>query len=316
MIRYCPLLLVLTALLRPSGFATPLEDLASPLQAVRDEAALALRKSYQSIPETKWLPTLEKIKQGKTKAEILELLRPFNVTPAGGAGSGQSHSESYRLDDAWILVCWYQNQGDILIDRKLDPSIRPVWVAPPNDFTGTWITYFINGQKNHEINYKDGHCFGESIAYHANGARSLVMHYDGQSAHGEDTGYYPSGKVYYRGQYQNGKPIGTCTWYAEDVDHKVRPADKASAVAAKTQDSPSSRYQLVDNWKGIVSLDPGATENRVVTLTAMYYHFDLLQSMDGFKEAVAYVTSAQKETDLSDQAKKVIAALNLIKVPQ
>lgn len=216
MIRYCSLLLVIATLRCSTSFATPLEDLASPVQAVRDEAALVLRKSYQSIPETKWLPTLDAIKKGQSKTEVLEVLHPFNVTSKSGMGIGQSHREFYSLDDAWMLICGYQNQGDILIYRQLVPSLRHVWVAPPKDFTGKWVVYFINGQKSHEINYKDGHYFGEFIACHSNGAKCNVQHYNGQSAHGEDTGYYPSGKVSYQGQYENGKQVGTWTWYAED----------------------------------------------------------------------------------------------------
>ncbi len=201
----------------PSGFASPLEDLASPVQAVRDEAAIALRKSYQSIPETKWLPIIERIKQGQPKAEILELLRPYHVTIEGGPSGGQSYGEFYRLDDEWMLLCWYEYKRDTLIDRKLDPNLRRVWVDPPKYFTGLWVTYFINGQKSHEINYKVGLYFGESIGHHSNGAKSSIRHYnDGESAHGEDTGYYPSGKMSYRGRYKDGKEVGTWTWYAED----------------------------------------------------------------------------------------------------
>jgi len=32
---------------------------------------------------------------------------------------------------------------------------------------------------------------------------------------GDDTGYHPSGEVAYRGQYKEGKQVGTWTWYDE-----------------------------------------------------------------------------------------------------
>ena len=121
------LFLLLTTLGIHSGFASPIDDLASPLQDIRDKAAEDLRKSYYSTPKSQWMPTIEKIKKGQTKIEILELLRPFNVMQEGGAGSGQSHSESYRLDNEWILICWYQNEGDILIDPKLTPSPKHIF---------------------------------------------------------------------------------------------------------------------------------------------------------------------------------------------
>jgi hypothetical protein len=187
------------------------------VQTVRDEAALALRMSYQSIPETKWLPTFEKIKQGQSKVEILEVLHPFHVTIEEHDGSGQSHIESYRLDDEWLLRCWYQNNGDILTDRRLALCLKTIWIAPLKDFTGTWTVYFVNGQKSHDINYKNGLYFGEFIAYHSNGVKSYVQHYAANTIIcRESIGYYPSGKIAYKGQYRDGKQAGTWTHYAED----------------------------------------------------------------------------------------------------
>ena len=126
----------------------PVDDLASSDQAIRDKAATELRATFKESPETKWTPTIEKIEKNQTKKEILELLRPFNVKEEGGDGSGQSHSQSYRLDDEWILTGWFQNDGDILIDRKLARSLKHVWVAPGQDFTGRWVVYFL-GSPHH-----------------------------------------------------------------------------------------------------------------------------------------------------------------------
>ena len=132
-----------------------------------------------------------------------------------GAGSGQSHSESYRLDDEWILICYFHNEGDILIDRTLTPSIRQVGIKPPESFTGQWVLYFINGTKSDEISMKDGHYFGEFIAYHSNGAKACVQYYTDHVADGTDTGYHRSGKIAYTGQYKQGKQVETWTWFDE-----------------------------------------------------------------------------------------------------
>jgi antitoxin component YwqK of YwqJK toxin-antitoxin module len=137
------------------------------------------------------------------------------VTPEGGAGSGQSHSMSYRLDNEWILTCWFQNEGDILIERELSHALKHIWVNPPKGFTGKWITFFVNGQKSHEINYRNGKYFGELISYHSDGSRNFVQHYTEKGADGADTGYYPSGKIAYRAQYRDNKQAGTWIWYDE-----------------------------------------------------------------------------------------------------
>ena len=197
------------------GFGFSLDDLGSPIQETRDKAAAELLKSYVSIPISKWEPTLEKIRKGQSKKEIMELLNPFHVTQEGGAGGGGGYSESYRLDDEWVLVCWYVQKDDTLIDRKLSQAIREVSLLPSKNFTGKWTLYFVNGRKSREINFKDGRQFGEFIAYRPDGSKCYVQHYSEKGPDGEDTGYHPSGKVSYRGQFKDGKQVGTWTWYDE-----------------------------------------------------------------------------------------------------
>ncbi len=193
----------------------PIDDLASPIPELRDKAAAELRISFRSTPESKWTPIVAKILKGQSKNEILKLLEPFKVTKGMGAGSGQSHSESYRLDDEWILICYFYNEGDILIDRTLAESVRQVGVKTPENFTGQWVLYYINGIKSHEISIKNGHNSGEFIAYHTNGAKAYVQHYTNHVADGPDTGYHRSGKIAYTGQYKQGKQVGTWTWFDE-----------------------------------------------------------------------------------------------------
>ncbi len=193
----------------------PIDDLASPNPELRDKAAAELRLVFRSSPESKWAPIVDKITKGQSKKNILKFLQPFNVTEKMGAGSGQSHTESYRLDDEWILICYLFNEGDILIDRTLTHSIRQVGVKPPESFTGQWLLYFINGTKSHEISMKNGHYFGEFIAYHSNGAKAYVQHYTDHLADGTDTGYHRSGKIAYTGQYKQGKRVATWTWFDE-----------------------------------------------------------------------------------------------------
>ncbi len=196
--------------------AGPLEDLASPSQPTRDAAAKSLRENFQPAPREKWQPVVDAIKPGDTKAAILERLKPFNVASEGGAGSGGSHSESYRLDDRWMLSCAFRNEGEKLIKHTLYEQLRAVWVAAPADFTGVWTTYFVNGQRSHEIHYEGGKYAGTFTAFHSNGAICYVQNYVDHIADGEDLGFFPSGRISYRALYRAGKPVGTWTWYNED----------------------------------------------------------------------------------------------------
>jgi len=85
----------------------------------------------------------------------------FKVTFEAGGASGRTHNEVYRLDDAWLLRFGYHNgknrfQDGTLIHAELIESPRHVWVAPPTNFSGVWITYFVNGQKADETAFTDG----------------------------------------------------------------------------------------------------------------------------------------------------------------
>jgi len=206
------------------AFATPREDLASPSQQARDQAAGELRKTFVLPPRKAWDELVASIKPGDTKASVLDRLRPFNAKPSAGFGSGQSSSESYRLDDAWVLWVVFVrldatttgDEAETVTKVSLEEQLQYVWVEPSNGFTGTWVTYFVNGQRSHEVHYRDGRRSGEFTTFRSDGSKACVQHYGPNGAEGEDTGYFPSGRIAYRGSYKDGKQVGSWTHYNED----------------------------------------------------------------------------------------------------
>ena len=122
----------------------------------------------------------------------------------------------YRLDDAWALSCWFSAKGGVLSERKLELSLRSVWVEPPTNFTGTWVTYHVNGQTDCQINYDKGKWHGEFVSYYTNGSKAVVRHYDHGVIEGAETGYYRSGRTNYRGFYKAGTQVGAWIRYNED----------------------------------------------------------------------------------------------------
>ncbi len=198
--------------------ASPRSDLASQSQEVRDKAARILQQTFTSPPQTNWDSLMKKIEPGMSKTNVLELLRPFNVTLEGGGGSGIMETERYRLDDLWLVECGFMRTvtNSILISRELTQRLRDVWVAPPSKFTGTWITYYVNGQPSNKTRFKDGNYDGTFIAFYTNGATCYVQHFTNGIAEGEDTGFYSSGKINYKGQYHSNSQVGHWTWYKED----------------------------------------------------------------------------------------------------
>jgi hypothetical protein len=194
--------------------ASPIDDLASPLQETRDAAAKILQATYTPPPRTNWDSFIASIKVGDSKTNILAMLRQHNFKPEGGGGSGTFECESFRLDDLWMLEL--SSERDLIVSCKLREQMRHVWVVPSPKFTGVWIVYFANGQKSHEINYADGSYFGEFVAFNPDGSKCYVQHLDHQIAEGADIGYFPSGRIKYQGFYRTNTQVGTWIWYNED----------------------------------------------------------------------------------------------------
>jgi hypothetical protein len=207
--------LTLALLAAPGDIAPPalFAELSSPDQKARDTAAAQLRRTFKLSPREPWDKFLATLKEGDTKQSILDRL-PIKMTE-GGIGTGQSHMEMIRLDDRWVLRAWFHNEGDKFRSADIIEHMRHVWVAPPENFSGTWTTYFVNGQPSHVIEYENGKYHGTFTSNHANGSKSVVQHYGPLGCDGEDTGYYPSGKVSYRAFYRAGKPVGTWRWFNE-----------------------------------------------------------------------------------------------------
>lgn len=215
----CPKLpIIFLICLAVDAFATPRDDLGAPSQEVRDAAARELRASFVAPLRSRWEPVVAGLKPGDTKQAVMEILQPYHVTPEGAVGSGRTTTENYRLDDAWVLECSFQrsNGDEIFMTATLHEQLRHVWIAPPQTFSGVWTTYFVNGQRSHEINYVNGSYMGTLTTFHPDGSKAVVQHYGPSGVDGEDTGYFPSGRIMYRAFYKNGAQVGTWTHYNED----------------------------------------------------------------------------------------------------
>jgi hypothetical protein len=204
--------------------AGTLENLTSPSQQVRDEAAGELRKTFVLPPRKAWDELAASIKPGDTRASVMDRLKPLNAKRGAGVGSGQTSSESYHLDGAWVLWIAFvrldaTKTGDeamTVTKATVQEHLQHIWVEPPEGYSGTWTTYYINGQRSHEVHYEGGRHSGEFTAFRSDGSKACVQHYGPNGAEGEETGYFPSGRLAYRGLHKVGKPVGTWTHYNED----------------------------------------------------------------------------------------------------
>jgi hypothetical protein len=210
-------MLVFAAGCLPS-MANPREDLASPDSVTRAAAATTLQKTYVPVAGTVWSPLISKLKSGLPVTAVDDILRPYHPTPLGGAGGGGGSTQSYRLDDDWILILniddWAKPKK--LMSATIERDFQQIWAQPPKDYSGLWINYFVNGQKSQEIQYRNGVYFGEFISYRSDGSRALVLHYDETGCNGDSTCYYATGEVEYRAHYSHGKEDGIWHWYSKD----------------------------------------------------------------------------------------------------
>ena len=199
------------------AFPSPTSDLSSPSQEVRDAAGRILRNTYTPPSREKWDAIIASIKPGDPLSKVLDAIRPYKPAPApqifDGGGASQ---DSYWLDGLWILRCEYTEPGKTVIKVSLTEQLRSVYVKPPAGFTGVWTTYYLNGQPQSSIEFKNGRYFGTFTSFSPDGSKSVVQHYDGTGCNGEDTGYFRSGKIMYRAYYRANKESGIWTWYNED----------------------------------------------------------------------------------------------------
>jgi len=155
-------------------FCSPVTDLSSPSQEIRDSAAKVLRDDYHMPSRKRWEPILAAIKIGDHYEKIMEIIRPFKATPEMCVAGGSTSSENYRLDDLWLLSCLFRTSEHTLIRCGLTDFWRNIWVAPPPHFTGIWTTYYANGQRSHEIHYVNGAYEGAFTTYGPDGSSTSV----------------------------------------------------------------------------------------------------------------------------------------------
>lgn len=198
-----------------------LDDVRAP---VRDKAAAKIREMLAKLEgiapgshdESYWKKVLQLITIGMSKSEV-EGIIPNNgeTQPSIAQGMG-SVSEKRRLDNNWEATLYFDANGKVYAPPKLQKSVLSIWIPPAPDFSGKWITYFVNGQKATEIDYKDGEYNGTYTSFYANGQKSYEQHYVNGVIQGPDQGWHENGQQSYTGQYVNDRQDGLWIWWNPD----------------------------------------------------------------------------------------------------
>ena len=211
--------------------------LSSPDKETRATAAAAMRRLIATDPNSKtndhgekyWRKRVESVSPGMKHSDVMRLLPPYDHTLSAerllwsGPASGDSHVATWRLDHYWTVTIQYRNPDTVIERPELRNEAMRIWVKPPVDFTGTWVTWYVNGRKSHEIEYKNGTYNGAFIAFYHNGRQSYEQHYRNGVCSGSDSGWYPDGSKMYHGNYADGKQTGT--WTRWNPDGSVKTAE-------------------------------------------------------------------------------------------
>ena len=209
--------------------------LSNPHQETRAPAAAAMRQLIAADPNSRtndhghkyWKKRAESVTPGMKHSDVMRLLPAHDHTLSAeqllrsGSGTGQSHTATWRLDHYWTVTIYYRNPDTVIKYPKLQNKAMRIWVKPPVNFTGTWVTWYVNGQKSHEIGYKNGKYHGTFIAFYDNGRNSYQQHYRNGVCSGSDSGWYPDGSKMYHGNYADGKQTGTWTHWNPDGSVKT-----------------------------------------------------------------------------------------------
>ena len=196
----------------------------------RAAAAASLRRALAANPSARtndhgrvyWEQRIAQVNPGMKHAEVVTLLRPHDQGERGSSGSGVTHVATWRLDHYWIVVVQYRNPDSVIKRPTLHRRAMSIWVKPPKEHTGTWVTWHVNGQKSHEIEYENGKYDGRFTSYHDNGREAVEQHYRSGICSGVATGWSRNGRKCYEGQYASGKRQGTWTHWYEDGQLRSR----------------------------------------------------------------------------------------------
>jgi antitoxin component YwqK of YwqJK toxin-antitoxin module len=216
------------------------KELSSDNPQIRDQSARRIRELLVDNPNSRsndhgkeyWEQRIRRVKKGMILSEVVELLPPLRLRGTApdffgrGGWSGQTGFRAWRLDHYWEVTVHFSYKDNIgiqpdehrrvLFTPELHQEAMRVYVEPSSDFTGTWVTWFVNGQKSHKIEYDNGKYHGNFVAFHDNGSKNVQQHYRDGVCHGKDIGWSRDGRKIYEGLYVNGKKEGIWTHWFPD----------------------------------------------------------------------------------------------------
>lgn len=168
-----------------------IQALHDPSNEVRTAAAKALREIVAKYPsgttnirerdggEARWKARLNEVKIGMTREEVGQILPQIVSSHYDSLFmSGGGSSFVWRLDPHWVAGVYFRrpHKGEspalrVHVLPKLIRSELLVRAGQPDEKSGTWLEWYVNGQKGREIHLKNGKMDGPCIEYFDNGQK-------------------------------------------------------------------------------------------------------------------------------------------------
>jgi len=115
---------------------------------------------------------------------------------------------SFKHEEIRVVKTKYENGLD-----------KEVWVYKKSVFGKRKkikeITYFDNGNKQTEVNYKKGKVNGWARMWYKNGNLHFEATYKNNKTHGVRKAYHENGQIFCRAEYKNGKILRKKNWDKE-----------------------------------------------------------------------------------------------------
>jgi len=161
--------------------------------------------------ESFWKTKLAAIKPGITQAQLRDIT---GARSEEGISSGQTSTITFRLDDYWTFVAYFDLPGTLREIGALNRRARAVWVDPGKTFSGRWVTYFVSGVMARETDYTQGGAYSRFAAYYDNGQLTYEQRYTDGKIDGVEVGFHRGGQKAYEIHHAAGKGVGHWVhWY-------------------------------------------------------------------------------------------------------
>jgi antitoxin component YwqK of YwqJK toxin-antitoxin module len=124
---------------------------------------------------------------------------------------GATSTKIYYLDDYWrVIVFLHGDANDKLSGRApmLSPEVRSVAPFLPEDYTGSWTQWYVNGQKMFENEYVNGIPHGMHTDYSFDGTKTEDYAIDHGTMDGVFTSYFADGRKASEAHFDHGKNTG------------------------------------------------------------------------------------------------------------